>query len=111
MKKILTTLIIAILCCAMTTTVHAQDKVEQALKLAEQKAKFADENMENGKVQYEAAVGASCTTGYVEGPYVLCTRNDLYVEAELGKLLRLHGDGYGRFPGRARTLRPSDQRH
>ena len=40
----------------MTTTVHAQDKVEQALKLAEQKAKFADENMENGKVQYEAAV-------------------------------------------------------
>ena len=45
MKKILTTLIIAILCCAMTTTVHAQDKVEQALKLAEQKAKFADENM------------------------------------------------------------------
>ena len=56
MKKILTTLIIAILCCAMTTTVHAQDKVEQALKLAEQKAKFADENMENGKVQYEAAV-------------------------------------------------------
>ena len=56
MKKILTTLIIAIFCCAMTTTVHAQDKVEQALKLAEQKAKFADENMENGKVQYEAAV-------------------------------------------------------
>ena len=55
MKKILTTLV-AILCCAMTTTVHAQDKVEQALKLAEQKAKFADENVENGKVQYEAAI-------------------------------------------------------
>ena len=55
MKKILTTLV-AILCCAMTTTVHAQDKVEQALKQAEQKAKLADENVENGKMQYEAAV-------------------------------------------------------
>lgn len=55
MKKILTTLV-AVLCCAMTTTVHAQDKVEQALKLAEQKAKLADENVENGKAQYEAAV-------------------------------------------------------
>ena len=55
MKKILSTLAV-VLCCAMTTTVHAQDKVEQALKLAEQKAKFADENVENGKVQYEAAI-------------------------------------------------------
>lgn len=55
MKKILTTLA-AVLCCAMTTTVYAQDKVEQALKLAEQKAKLADENTENGKMQYEAAM-------------------------------------------------------
>ncbi len=46
----------AVLCCTMTTTVYAQDKVEQALKLAEQKAKLADGNVENGKVQYEAAV-------------------------------------------------------
>jgi len=55
MKKILMTLA-AVLCCAMTTTVYAQDKVEQALKLAEQKAKLADANLENGKMQYEAAV-------------------------------------------------------
>jgi len=46
----------AVLCCAMTTTVDAQDKIEQALKQAEQKAKLADENVENGKMQYEAAV-------------------------------------------------------
>jgi tetratricopeptide (TPR) repeat protein len=55
MKKILMTLA-AVFCCAMTTTVDAQDKVEQALKQAEQKAKLADENVENGKMQYEAAV-------------------------------------------------------
>lgn len=55
MKKILM-MIAAVLCCAMTTTVYAQDKVEQALKKAEQKAKLADENVENGKMQYEAAI-------------------------------------------------------
>ena len=55
MKKILMTFA-AILCCAMTTVVNAQSSVEDLLKSAEQKAKLADKNPENGKMQYQAAM-------------------------------------------------------
>ena len=54
MKKILMTLA-AVLCCWMTTVVNAQTTQEQALKQAEQKAKLADKNPKNGKMQLEAA--------------------------------------------------------
>ena len=53
MKKIM---IIVALICAVAFQVNAQDKVSEALRLAEQKAKLADENLENGKMQYEAAI-------------------------------------------------------
>lgn len=53
MKKIMT---IVALICAVAFQADAQNKVDEALKLAEQKAKLADENLENGKMQYEAAV-------------------------------------------------------
>jgi hypothetical protein len=43
-------------CCAMTTVVNAQSSVEDLLKSAEQKAKLADKNPENGKMQYQAAM-------------------------------------------------------
>ena len=54
MKKIIMTLA-AVLCCA-TTVVNAQSSVEDLLKSAEQKAKLADKNPENGKMQYQAAM-------------------------------------------------------
>ena len=54
MKKIFMTFA-AILCCA-TTVVNAQSSVEDLLKSAEQKAKLADKNPENGKMQYQAAM-------------------------------------------------------
>lgn len=53
MKKIM---IIVALICAVAFQMNAQEKVNEALKLAEQKAKLADENLENGKMQYEAAI-------------------------------------------------------
>ncbi len=40
-----------------SATVWAQNSVEQALKQAEQKAKQADKNPQNGKIQYQAAMG------------------------------------------------------
>lgn len=52
MKKILMTLA-AVLCCAMATM--AQDTPEQLLKEAEAKAKLADKNPKNAKMQLEAA--------------------------------------------------------
>ena len=55
MKKIIMTLA-AVLCCAMTTTVNAQNTVEEALKCADQKTALADKNPTNGKMQYEAAM-------------------------------------------------------
>ena len=54
MKKIFMTFA-AILCCA-TSVVNAQSSVEDLLKSAEQKAKLADKNPENGKMQYQAAM-------------------------------------------------------
>ena len=54
MKKIMMTLA-AVLCCMVTTVVSAQNTPEQALKQAEQKAKLADKNLKNGKMQLEAA--------------------------------------------------------
>ena len=45
----------AVLCCMVTTVVSAQNTPEQALKQAEQKAKLADKNLKNGKMQLEAA--------------------------------------------------------
>ena len=54
MKKIIMTLA-AVLCCAMTTTVNAQNEEEEALKELEAKTKLADKNPTNGKMQYEAA--------------------------------------------------------
>ena len=44
----------AVLCCVMTTM--AQSTPEQALKEVEKKAKLADKNPKNGKMQYEAAM-------------------------------------------------------
>jgi len=52
MKQIMMTLA-AVLCCAMATM--AQDTTEQMLKEAEAKAKLADKNPKNGKMQLEAA--------------------------------------------------------
>ena len=53
MKRILT---IVSLVCAVTFFANAQNSVEQALKLIEQKVKLADKNPKNGKMQYEAAM-------------------------------------------------------
>lgn len=53
MKQIMMTLA-AVLCCAMT--VMAQTMPGNALKQAEQKAKMADQNPKNGKLQYQAAM-------------------------------------------------------
>ena len=53
MKRILT---IVALMCAVAFQVNAQNSVEQALKLAEQKVKLADKNPKDGKKQYEAAM-------------------------------------------------------
>ena len=50
----------AVLCCAMTTTVNAQNTVEEALKYVDQKTALADKNPTNGKMQYEAAT--ACIT-------------------------------------------------
>lgn len=55
MKKIIMTLAV-VLCCAMTTVVNAQNTQELALKEVEKKAKLADKNLTNGKMQYEAAM-------------------------------------------------------
>ena len=52
MKKILMTLA-AVLCCAMATM--AQNTPEQMLKEAEAKAKLADKNPKNAKMQLAAA--------------------------------------------------------
>ena len=46
---------IVALMCAVAFQVNAQNSVEQALKEAEAKAKFADKNLTNGKAQLEAA--------------------------------------------------------
>ena len=46
---------IVALICAVAFQVNAQNSVEQALKEAEAKAKFADKNLTNGKAQLEAA--------------------------------------------------------
>ena len=54
MKRILT---IVTLMCAVVFQINAQNSVEQALKQAEQKAKLADKNPQNGKIQYQAAMG------------------------------------------------------
>ena len=62
MKKILMTsaagrmVLTLFFCCAMTTVVNAQSSVQDLLKSAEQKAKLADKNPENGKMQYQAAM-------------------------------------------------------
>lgn len=53
MKKFITTLA-AFFCCAVITM--AQTTPDEALKQAETKAKQADKNLKNGKMQYEAAV-------------------------------------------------------
>ena len=53
MKRILS---ILALMCAVVFQINAQNSVEQALKLAEQKVKLANKNPKNGKMQYEAAV-------------------------------------------------------
>lgn len=53
MKKILSAVIF---CCAMTTAVNAQNAVKDLLKSAEKKAKLADKNPKNGKMQYQAAM-------------------------------------------------------
>ena len=45
-----------LLVLATTATAWAQNTVEQALKQAEEKAKLADKNPKNGKMQYEAAM-------------------------------------------------------
>ena len=48
---------IIMLICAMALHIHAQeDSVAIALKDAEQKAKLADKNPNDGKLQYEAGV-------------------------------------------------------
>lgn len=53
MKRIAT---ILALTCAVAFQVNAQSSVEDLLKSAEQKAKLADKNLENGKMQYQAAM-------------------------------------------------------
>ena len=53
MKRIAT---IVALTCAVAFQVNAQSSVEDLLKSAEQKAKLADKNPENGKMQYQAAM-------------------------------------------------------
>lgn len=53
MKKFLSAVIF---CCAMTTAVNAQNAVKDLLKSAEKKAKLADKNPKNGKMQYQAAM-------------------------------------------------------
>ena len=54
MKRLLT---LVMLICAMALHIHAQeDSVAVALKEAEQKAKLADKNPNDGKLQYEAGV-------------------------------------------------------
>ena len=57
MKKLMM-ICVAMLCCAMATVVNAQNTVEEAMKELESKAKLADQNPTNGKMQYEAA--AAC---------------------------------------------------
>ena len=46
----------AVLCCALATTVQAQDLATQALKDSEKKVKLAEKNPKNGRLQYEAAL-------------------------------------------------------
>lgn len=53
MKRFVT---IVALTCVVAFQMNAQNKVDELLKQAEQKAKLADENLENGKMQYEAAI-------------------------------------------------------
>ena len=54
MKRIVT---IVVLICAVVFQMNAQVTVEHALKEAEQRAKLADKNPKNGKIQYQAAMG------------------------------------------------------
>ena len=54
MRKIMM-MLAAVLCCWVTTVANAQNTQEQALKEAEKKAKLADKNPKNGKMQLEAA--------------------------------------------------------
>ena len=53
MKRVLT---IVALMCAVAFQANAQESPEEALKYAEDKAKLADENPTNGKMQYQAAM-------------------------------------------------------
>lgn len=53
MKRVLT---IVALICAVAFQANAQESPEEALKNAEAKAKLADENPTNGKMQYQAAM-------------------------------------------------------
>ena len=47
----------AVLCCTMTSMVAiAQNNVDEAMKLVEQKVKLADKNPTDGKLQYQAAM-------------------------------------------------------
>ena len=53
-KRMMMTLA-AVLCCTMTSMVAiAQNNVDEAMKLVEQKVKLADENPTDGKLQYQA---------------------------------------------------------
>ena len=52
MKKLMM-ICVAMLYCAMATVVNAQNTVEEAMKELESKAKLADQNPTNGKMQYE----------------------------------------------------------
>jgi tetratricopeptide (TPR) repeat protein len=55
-QRMTRTVMTLLLILATTSTAWAQKTVEQALKYAEQKAKLADQNPMNGKMQYEAAM-------------------------------------------------------
>jgi len=57
MQRIARAAMTLLLLLATTATTWAQNTVEQALKQAEQKAKLADKNPKNGKIQYQAAMG------------------------------------------------------
>jgi len=56
MQRIVRAGMTLLLVLATTATAWAQNTVEQALKLVEQKVKLADKNPKNGKMQYEAAM-------------------------------------------------------
>ena len=68
MKKLLMTLMAAILCCA-TTVVNAQNTVEENLKIAEQTVKLADANPTDGQKQYAAASALMGIAVNTDGQY------------------------------------------